>query len=372
MSTSNLNFDFLNVGEGQFQSLEAVTSHISSSADLRSIDGDLSIVGTVTDFQSLDALLDSAQSEFNVIQRNGNLVLLNASQLDVPYYLYWDEDFPVWFTTGRKTEDLPKTIDKYLEQQSNIGRLWISKTEMESLRQSIVQNHPNVLMTYFTATRSKHAEVEAQRRPDFDRTFQYYGKDALETFNELKYEYGVLPTNLKFQQANEFKFRVTRRGVFTIKHGGLREVLSVIQNSIERLQGVKDAIDSSDFQQTENKFVQGKSIPKSRPWAIQLGSPLTAQDIDQFRNRDLEDWDFVLSEISESYSGESPHFKAKIRDGRTLGESILRSKGDAIRVYPRENTGIGQSVRLYEFVSDQIDPDSFATMVDGTGSVVQV
>lgn len=372
MSNQNLNIDFLNVEEERFSSLEEVTSHISVSADLNELDGDLSIVGTVTDFDSLEALLDSARSQFDVVQRNGNLVLLNASQLDVPYYLYWDDDFPVWFTTGRKTEDLPKTIDQYIQSQSHIGRLWISKTEMESLRQSITQNYPNVLMTYFTATRSKHSEVDAQRRPDFERTFQYYGKDALETFNEVKYEYGVLPTNLKFQKSNEFKFRVTRRGVFTIKHGGLEEVLSVIQNSIERLQGVKDAIDSSAFSRQENKFVEGKTLAQSRPWAIQLASSPTPQDVDRFRNGELQEWDFVLSEINESFDADTPHFRAKLRDKQTLGETMVRSKGDTIRVYPREDTGIGQSVRLYEFVSDQIDPKSYATIVDGSPRVGQV
>lgn len=372
MSSTNLNIDFLNVGEEQFASLEQVTSHISISSDLDELDGDLSIVGTVTDFDSLDVLLDSARSEFDVVQRNGNLVLLNASQLDVPYYLYWDEDFPVWFTTGRKTEDLPKTIDKYLRSQSHIGRLWISKTEMENLRQSIIQNYPDVLMTYFTATRSKHSEVDAQRRPDFDRTFQYYGKDALETFNEVKYEYGVLPTNLKFQKSNEFKFRVTRRGVFTIKHGGLEEVLSVIQNSIERLQDVKNAIDSSVFSRQENKFVEGRKLAQSRPWAIHLTSPPTPQDVDRFRNGELKDWDFVLSEIRESFETDTPYFRAKLRDRQTLGETLVRSKGDTIRVYPREDTGIGQSVRLYELVSDQIDPNSYATVVDGSHRIGQV
>jgi hypothetical protein len=366
MPNQNLNIDFLNVREEEFESLDEVTSYVSDSADLGNLDGDLSIISTVTDFEDLDALLESIGSQFDIIQRNGQLVLLNARQLDVPYYLYWDSDFPIWFTTGRKTEDLPKTIDTYLQSQPHIGRLWISKPEMDGLRQSLVQNYPGVLMTYFTATRSEHSEVDAQRRPGFKRTFQYYGKDALETFNEVKYEYGVLPTNLKFQKSNEFKFRVTTKGIFTIKRGGLDEVLSVIQNSIERLQGVKEAIDTSNFSKIDNKFVENDTISRSRPWAVQLQSQPSPQDVDRFRNGELEDWDFVLSEIRESFDASTPHFMARLRDRRTLGETVLRSRGNTIRIYPREDTGIGQSVRLYEFISDQIDPESYATVVDGS------
>jgi hypothetical protein len=355
--------DFLRIGEKEFSSLEDVTSYITDNVDLGSIDGDLSVIGSVSDFQSRDEFIQSSSTHFSLEQQNGDLLLFNARKLDVPYYLYWDDDFPVWFTTGRKTEDIPETIDEYLKSDPRIGRLWISKTEMEDLRQRIVQTYPNVLMTYFTATRSRHSEVDAQRRPRYERTFQYYGKDALETFNEVKYEYGVLPTNLKFQRANDFKFRVTKRGIFTVKNGGLGEVLTVIRDSIDRLQDVKEAIDSSEFSIKRNKFAENNRIPQSRPWEVQLQSPLTERDINRFEGEELREWEFTLSELRASFEGDNASFQAELLDDRTLGRTKLLSKDGSIRIYPREETGIDQSVRVYEFINDQIDPSAFARRV---------
>lgn len=124
---SRKSVDFFGIGERSFQSLPDVTNYISDEVDLGDIDGDLSIIGSVTDFESIDEFIQSSESHFKILRKNRNLLLLDAKRFDVPYYLYWDDDFPIWFTTGRKTEDLPKTIDEYFKSEPRIGRLWISK-----------------------------------------------------------------------------------------------------------------------------------------------------------------------------------------------------------------------------------------------------
>jgi hypothetical protein len=377
--------DFLNAAGEEFYSLEEVTTHITETATLADINGDLSVIGSVSDFSSTDEFLASLESHFFIEGRHGDLLLLNAKQLDVPYYVFLNDEFPIWFTTGRKTEDMPESIDAYLKSEIDIGRMWISKTQMENLRQRIVNRYPDVLMPYFTASRSKHSEISAQRRPRYERTFQYYGKDGLETFNEIKYEYGVLPTNLKFQRANEFKFRVTTRGVFTIKNGGLPEVLSVIHDSIERLQEVKEAIDTSGFKRLRNQFAGGQTIPESQPWAVHLNSSVTQADVERLEE-EIDEWEFNIGELSASFQDYVPgeeetvgdgsqaeqqrltsesktRLKAELIDERSFGKTVLRSHEDTIRIYPREYTGIDQSVRIFEFITDQIDPDAYAMSV---------
>lgn len=361
MSTKSV--DFFGIGDRAFQSLPEVTSFIYEEVDLGEIDGDLSVIGSVSNFANLDTFIESSQSHFKILRKNRNLLLLDAKKFDVPYYLFWDEDFPIWFTTGRKTEDLPKTIDEYFKSEPRIGRLWISKREMENLRQRIVEGYPEVLMTYFTARRSRHSDIQAERRPDVERTFQYYGKDALETFNEIKVNYGVLPTNLKFHKPNNFKFRVTQKGIFTIKYGGIEEVLTVIQDSVNRLQNVKDAIDSSNFSTNTNKYSPESSIPISKPWEINLQSEIRQGDIDRFQSDELDTWEFSLTEIQSSFENDPPLFQTTLLDNRAYGKSIIHSKNSSLRVYPRKGTGIDQSLRIFEFVKDQIDPSAHATTV---------
>lgn len=70
--------DFLRVGQRDFSSLEDVTSYISDNVDLGSIDGDLSVIGSVSDFQSQDEFIQSTSSHFSLEQQNGDLLLFNA------------------------------------------------------------------------------------------------------------------------------------------------------------------------------------------------------------------------------------------------------------------------------------------------------
>lgn len=356
--------DFLRVEDREFHSLDEVTSHIRDNVDYDKIKGDLSVIGSVSDFETKEEFIESLSPHFTVEMRSGDLFLLNSRKLDVPYYVYVSDEFPIFLTTGRKTRDFPKTIDAYLKSERNIGRMWISKTDMEDLRQRVIRTYPDVIIPYFTASRSKHSEIQAQRRPRRKRTIQYYGNDGRESFEEMKYEYGVLPTNIKFQLANEFKLRVTTRGVFTIKDGGLEEVFDVIEDSIERLKEIKEAIDDSGYSVRTNKFNERRTIPLSRPWAIHLSEPLDGDDARQFEDEEaLSEWEFDLGDIDYAFTSERSHFKAEFVDERTLGKTILRSKDGTIRVYPREETGIDQSLRVFEFLNDQIDPNSYATPV---------
>lgn len=362
MSTEYI--DFLNIRGQEFLSLDEVTSYIKQTVDYDDIQGDLSVIGSVSDFENKDRFVQSLSSHFEVEQENGNLLLLNAKKLDVPYYVFVNEEFPIFLTTGRKTRDFPETIDAYLKAEQNIGRMWISKTDMEDLRQRIIREYPEVIIPYFTASRSQHSDIHAERRPRHKRTIQYYGSDGRESFEEMKHEYGVLPTNMKFQKANQFKLRVTMRGVFTIKDGGLEEVFTVIEDSIDRLREVKKAIDESGYSVRPNKYKEGRTMPLSRPWAVRLSDSLDGEDVRQFEDEEaLQEWEFELGDIDYSFSAQHPYFSAELVDERTLGKTVLRSKNGTIRVYPREGTGIDQSLRVFEFLQDQIDPSSHATPV---------
>lgn len=361
--------DFLQIDGADFDSLKGLTRHISENVDLSELQGDLSVLSGISNYKSRTKIKSSLGSHFEIYQDNGNTIVMNAKKRDVPYVVFLSDEgehglFPVFFTTGRKTKDIPETLDRYLKHELDVGRLWISKTEMENLRNRIIDTYPEVLMPYFAASRSRHTDVPARYRPRYERTIQYNGDDGLETFEQMKYDYGVLPTNLKFQKANEFKFRVNSRGIFTIKNAGMREVLSVIQDSITRLHDVKEAIDTSNFTEENNQYSHENSILLSRPWAISLTKKLESSDIRQFKQEELEkEWEFELGAIKEPSGNDDDRFEVELIDARVPGSTVLRSHKSSLRVYPRERTGIDQSIRVFEFVNDQIDPDAVATIV---------
>ncbi|TMT78011.1 hypothetical protein E2L06_20875 [Haloterrigena sp. H1] len=351
--------DFLDVGYESYDEFDEFVEYIKKDIDLSDIDGKLSLVGSLSDYETKNQFVESLDPVFNVVRDLGNLLLLSGGSNDVPFYVHLNDFCPVFLTTGTKTEDLPATVDTYLNNTGNVSRLWVGKKQMDLIRRSIVQKHPDVRIPYFTAHHSPTSEdnLDGITRPEFERTIQYYGEDGRRAFQEVKHKYGVFPTNVRFKKPNGFKFRITNDGVFTI-NTGISEPLSIIQSSIDRLREVKEKIKTSEYEEVENEFVPDQNLEMIEPWGIKLNGGLNRRDIDNFEaNIQSRNWDFDLSRMNASF-GDIPGFRAEIIDEKTYGRAAMRSNRDLIRVYPREHTTFSQFMRIYSFVSDHIDSNA--------------
>ncbi|MBY6293882.1 hypothetical protein GLU60_00630 [Nanohaloarchaea archaeon H01] len=361
--------DFLNVGSRNYHSLDRFSDYIRTEIDLENLSGNLNVVGTVNDFHSKQALINSLEKSFDLLNDNGEIFLLETIEGQEPYYMLYDENFPVFFTTARKTEgprsrgDITNTLFNHIKLEKNLGRMWVSQAHMEEIRMDIVEQYQNIIIPQFNAKRNKHVNIEAKRRPDYDRSIQYSADDGLETYKEMKRQYGVLPTMMKFQRPNKFKFKVSTDGVFTINKGGLNESVRLIKETIDRLRDIKTAIDTSEYEVKNNKYSKDSSIPQSRPWAINLNNKLKQRDILNFKEAiQNEYWGFTVSKFDKKL-GSKPHLSATLVDSDNYGRVAIKSKDNMLRVYPREDTGIDQALRIYEYVTDQIDPRANAIAV---------
>ncbi|QGA80885.1 hypothetical protein [Candidatus Nanohalobium constans] len=361
--------DFLRVGSTDYDSLDTFSDYIRKEIDLENISGNLNIIGTVSDFHSKQALINSLEKSFDILTDNGNIFLLETHQGQEPYYMLYDKDFPVFFTTARKTEgprstgNITNTLFNHIKWEKNLGRMWVSQAHMEDIRMDIVEQYKNIMIPQFSAKRNKHVNIDAKRRPDYDRSIQYSADDGLETYKEMKRQYGVLPTMMKFQRPNQFKFKVSTDGVFTINKGGLNESVRLIRETIDRLRDIKSAIDTSDYEVKNNKYSKDSSIPQSKPWAINLKTKLKHRDVNNFREAiQNEYWGFTVSKLDKKL-GSKPHLSATLVDSSNYGRVAIKSKDNTLRIYPREDSGIDEALRIYEYVTDQIDPRANAIAV---------
>ena len=350
--------DFLQLDdqEIQFQSLEQFFAYLEK-ADLEDEDN-LKVIGSVSDFNSKVDFVDSLSSHFTVGRRFGEILTASAQVSEdvdrVRYYIYIDDTFPIFFTTGTLTKEIPPTLNEYLLSKPDMSRMWIAKRQLERLRRTLVSEYSHLLIPFFTGQRTKNVNIPAKRRGDFDRTIVYYGDDGLETFREMKLQYGILPTNIAFELPGRFKFRIKENGIFTLQDGGLSDVLYLLRETKSHLRRIKNAIDSSAYG-TEQSRLMERDIPYSEPWEIGLESKLKEGDVSNFaQNVEKEDHDLTVTEFSPSY--DPIGFSAEIVDTENFARADLRSTNDRIRIYPRDSTDIDQNIRLYNFVDDFIDP----------------
>jgi len=349
--------DFLDASGLNFNTLDEFVSYIENDVDFDDdVDGRLSIIGAVSDYESIEAFTESLEDHFEVLKPLGSVLLLSAKSNTTPYYVYLDDTFPLFFTTGTITEDLPQSIGNYITKKRNLSRLWISKYQMERLRKILVSDFSDLLMPEFTASRSPYSELPARRRPGRKRTIRYWGDDGLETYREMQHDYGVLPTNIKLEQPGLFKFVVKQKGIFTRHDGRISEPIQLIRETWEHLRKVKNVVDTSGFESVDSNLIEGHKIPHSRPWAIQLDEQLTHEDVRNFKNNiQQDDLEFSLSEWDPNR--QIPRFEAEVVDDQNYGRVDLRSKSNSIRVYPHETTDFDHNIRIFNVVSDHIDPN---------------
>lgn len=350
--------DLLDDSEREFTSLQSFFNHLQMS-DLDSLEDNLKVIGSISDFQSNQEFVSSIESYFDIQSWHGQLINASAQISDddenpIPYYIFVDDTFPIFFTTGTLTKEIPPTLQEYLLSRREMSRMWIAKRQMERLRQTIVANHSHLLIPFFTGKRTRNVNIPAKRRGEMDRTIVYYGDDGLETFREMKHQYGILPANIDYEVPGQFKFRIKENGIFTLRDGGVREVFSVLEETKQHLANVKDAIDSSRYG-TETSRLLEREIPYSEPWGVDLESELAETDVSNFReNIEREDHDLTVTEYSPSYNPVG--FSAEVVDTQNFARAEIRSAKDSIRIYPHESTDIDQNIRLYNFVDDYIDP----------------
>lgn len=358
--------DFLDLMNRKFRTVDNLVHYLDNEADLASLSGEFNIFASVNNLGGKEDFFEAIKhsEQFNISQESDDLKLLRATHEEstIYTYVYLDDDFPVFFTTANKTDELPPTIWAFLQETQDIGRLQLPKRAIDNLRTRLVSEYDDLIIPYFSARRSFDSNAPARRRPNVERSIQYRGMDGIETYKEMRYNYGILPKIMVFERPHRFKFRVKQNGVFVHVTGSLFELWSALQREMERTLSIKESANTGGFGDVESTFFENREMHVSSPWEIKVDEGIEKSSLDGFKSHLGEDfYEFNVSEFQTAPDAAS--FQAEVIDDSSHELLTLKSKNDTIRVFPREQTDIDQSVRIFNFVSDHFDSECEARAV---------
>jgi len=358
--------DFLNLIGDSFRSTDSLVHYLDEKANLSSLSGEFNIFAAVNNLETKEDFLNAIKrsAEFEISGESKDLKLLRATYdgSAVYMYVYIQEEFPVFFTTANKTDELPPTVWSFLQQTQDVGRLQLPKKEIDNLRMRLDSEYEDLVVPYFSARRSIDSGTPARRRPKVSRSIQYRGVDGVQSYKEMRYNYGILPKIMVFQRPHRFKFRVKQNGVFVHVSGSLFELWSALKSEMERTLSIKESANTGAFADIKTALFDEKQMRISSPWEIKVNKGIERDDLDGFESHLNEDfYEFSVSEFQTTT--ESSGFQAEVIDDSSNGLLTLKSKSDSVRVFPREQTDIDQSIRIFNFVSDHFDSNCEAREV---------
>lgn len=347
--------DFLNAHEQSFPSERDFFEYIDSEDVVRNTSKDINIIGTVNNYRSRQGFLHSLDSSFEKIWSQEDLYLLAAHSdgRAIPYYVYYDDDFPIFLTTASITKEMPDTIEKFLHSDPDLGRFWLSMEQLDRLRRILTRKYNDLIIPFFTGHRSEYSDIPAEKRGDIERTITYWAEDGRETYKEMRTKYGILPTNLRFERPGDFKFGVKQEGIFTHQKGSIIDTWELFEEEKENKQILKDTINTGGYDSSSSQVFSNHEISSSSPWGIKMSSEIQEGPLDNFRSRLGETkWEFGVSEYRKKGASS---FSAEIVDDVKYDRTLLNGHHDRVRVYPLDGNDIDPQFRVFNFIQDHFD-----------------
>lgn len=347
---------FLDIGDRDFEDIQEFIYFLETEDKIPS---NLQVVATISNFSTIDLFINSlTKYGFSIEKEFGKLLLISKMLHDnkIFYYVFFDDrnNVPLFLTIARKTEDIPETLLNYVAQSKDISNLWIPPKVMKELKDGLIAEYENLMITYFSAKRSPNTDIPAEYRPEVDRNIQYRGYDGKLTLDEMEFYYGVLPKIIEMKLPDGVWFRIDNKGIITLRQGDFSKIFEIIEKVIDRLIRIRDAIGKSSY--TIHRVGVNKQFANAvqTPWSVVLSSEIGYDDIPSFcKAIQSEEWNFTL--LEHVLLNGSVFFSARIIDNNNSSVFDITTMGRKIDIYPVEKADIGSCMRFYEFVVENID-----------------
>ncbi|TKX85324.1 hypothetical protein EXE43_14175 [Halorubrum sp. SS5] len=345
--------DIFNVGDRAFSSRSQFHQYLTDEYE-DVVDQNLYICAGITE-HTADEFAEAVEEEgWSVTAEYDHIKLIehDFGEETAKAYLSFDGETGVFFlyTDQRKNEEIDKVVLKLLRETDGIHYLYIGPRIIRNLCEDVQYEWDASKVTTFIAKRTPGTEIGANRRPDTNRTINYYGDDGMKALSEVERDYGVLPHTVEIKIPTKVRFRVNKEGVFAIKNGDLETLFKYMSSCIKQTLAMKQEYDETDFEILEAG--NGYEIPQSKPATIKVSRNLTNSMLRKIRDTISQGGYTLLDGFLDESSNT---FTAKVFDSEENLFFNIEVTSDRIRVFPREESAMSVFLRFFEFVQSEID-----------------
>jgi hypothetical protein len=261
--------------------------------------------------------------------------------------------------TNANSYDVQHTLDRVVERNPGFYYAFLGSPTMIKVERMLFDAHPDTIIKYFSARRSKQAIFKSEKRPEYERTMEYRGLDGEKVLDELKYLYGVTPRSIHFEIPNYAIYKIHTSGQFSIAKGGgkaRRYLLKIVEFALEDALSTRKIIESSTFKQmpieTQRKVLL---FPKLNPWQITFSSNVDFDEgkdlVEILKENDFDIFNHVLEKGSLMLNG-------MITDRLKNVIFTIDANSNRLIVAPLHQISFDSFLRFYQVVIENFDPDA--------------
>lgn len=268
-------------------------------------------------------------------------------------YLYQHPETgaPIIFTLN-SYDDFRRTAERMIERTEGLYTLWIRPGEMAELREEVLDIE-GIRLTGFDYDTFGKEEHKGERRPGYRRSGRHDSEDAEHVLEEWKLEYGVTPTQLRFDLPTRGEFHFSNDGEFVLTEGDTRFLYDeVAEAGIRKSYPLSKTVQSSELKVTTE---DGIDQILERPLEMTITDTLDYDDVDTFVSA-MKQEDFYPYSYQEAPG--SLLLSGRIVDEQNSGMISVATDGETMTLLPRYESGFDSLMRFYRFVIEQVDPEA--------------
>lgn len=317
------------------------------------------VICLLTDFDGFSDLIESLKSNKFTTTPHGEVFKItkhidNGTDNFVAF-IAQNGDL-IYFFSNENKEDIEKYfVKKYLNKVKHVYYLWIPKVIIEETVEQFQEIYNNALfITEFHAERDLLDNTDSYFRKNFKRKLTYYGKDGLDAIKEFRYYYGVRPYLVEFNILNNCYFRINNDGFFIYNDGDLNFLISVIEETYEKIKTLVNLTKSSISEEILIKELEQYTI-NTQPLIIKFQNyKLGIENIEDF----LENLrPFGFEAYNESVIEGSIIFNACIIDTNKKATFNLSAGDKELVITPQFDTTFDTFFRFIEVLSENLDSE---------------
>lgn len=216
---------------------------------------------------------------------------------------------------------------------------------------------PGAQIVEFRGKKVTTSRSTAEKRPIVQkREIAYEASDGEFALSEIRYKYGVVPTQVTFSVPGKVLFKVYGNGRFILKEGDYnffrREIIDPAVESA--LQPVRD------FKKARIHLVDIEGVTEKTGITGIERIPATFTISDEYDYNSFDSFLSMLKDAGFSPSREikrkgSVMYKSFLSDEKVGAVLSIYSDGKNFSVTPRSNRGLHSLLRFYEFMLQEVD-----------------